>query len=260
MKIPLYQIDAFTNKVFGGNPAAVCPLEKWLADDVLQNVASENNLAETAFFVPKEDKYEIRWFTPKVEIDLAGHPTLAAAYVLYQYLNYNREQIHFLSNSGNLYVTRTDDLIHLNFPAMQPKIEVSPPPILINGLKKNPLQIFKTRDYLAVFAREEDIVGLTPDFNILSQLDCIGIIVTAPGKKADFVSRCFAPAVGINEDPVTGSAHSTLIPYWAKKLKKNTLHAYQLSKRRGEIFCKYLNDRVQISGRAVTYLIGEIEL
>lgn len=259
MEIMLYQVDAFTDRLFGGNPAAVCPLDAWIADDLMQKIAAENNLSETAFFVRSGDGYEIRWFTPKIEIDLAGHPTLATGYVIFNYCNHKGNVIKFSSKSGELVVTRDGDLIRMNFPSMPPVI--SGENELINrGLGKKPEELYKTRDYLAVYGAEEDIAAMDPDFGILKKLDCLGIIVTAPGNKADFVSRVFAPSAGINEDPVTGSAHSTLIPYWARRLKKDSLHAYQLSERKGELFCKNLGDRVEISGRAVAYLKGTITI
>ncbi|MHB8085231.1 MAG: PhzF family phenazine biosynthesis protein [Dehalococcoidia bacterium] len=259
MEIPLYQVDAFTGRIFSGNPAAVCPLDAWLDDDLMQKIAEENNLSETAFFVKSGTGYEIRWFTPKTEIDLAGHPTLAAAYVIFNYFDHGTNEIRFSSKSGELVVTREDDLIKMNFPAMAP-VSMNENEIINQGLKRRPLELYKTRDYLAVYASEEEILAIKPDFELLKKLDCLGIIISAPGDEADFVSRFFAPSVGINEDPVTGSAHSTLVPYWAKRLKKDTLHAYQLSQRRGELFCRYLGERVEISGRAVPYLKGTISI
>jgi PhzF family phenazine biosynthesis protein len=259
MEIPLYQIDAFIGRIFGGNPAAVCPLEAWIDDGLMQKIAEENNLSETAFFVKSGTGYEIRWFTPKIEIELAGHPTLAAAYVIFNYLNHSANEIRFSSKSGELVVTREDDLIKMNFPAMDP-VNAGENEIINQGLRKRPLELYKTRDYLAIYANEEEILSIKPDFELLKKLDCLGIIITAPGDEADFVSRFFAPSVGINEDPVTGSAHSTLVPYWARRLNKDTLHAYQMSKRRGELFCRYLGDRVEISGRAIPYLKGTITI
>ncbi|MGA2157978.1 MAG: PhzF family phenazine biosynthesis protein [Dehalococcoidia bacterium] len=259
MEIPLYQIDAFTGRMFGGNPAAVCPLDAWLDDGLMQKIAEENNLSETAFFVKSGAGYEIRWFTPKIEIDLAGHPTLAAAYVIFNYFDRGAKEIIFSSKSGKLTVARDTDLIRMNFPAMA-AVSMNENEIINQGLKRRPLELYKTRDYLAIYASEEEILSIKPDFELLKKLDCLGIIISAQGDEADFVSRFFAPSVGINEDPVTGSAHSTLVPYWAKRLKKDTLHAYQLSQRRGELFCRYLGDRVEISGRAVPYLKGTISI
>lgn len=259
MEIPLYQVDAFTGRIFGGNPAAVCPLDAWIDDGLMQKIAAENNLSETAFFVKRGTGYEIRWFTPKIEIELAGHPTLAAAYVIFNYCNHRTNEIRFSSKSGELVVTREEDLIKMNFPAMEP-VNAGENEIINQGLRKRPMDLYKTRDYLAVYTNEEEILSIKPDFELLKKLDCLGIIITAPGSTADFVSRFFAPSAGINEDPVTGSAHSTLIPYWAKRLKKDTLHAYQLSERGGELFCRYLGDRVEISGRAVPFLKGTVSI
>jgi PhzF family phenazine biosynthesis protein len=259
MEIPLYQIDAFTGRVFGGNPAAVCPLDKWIDDDLMQKIAEENNLSETAFFVKSGKGYEIRWFTPAIEIELAGHPTLAAAYVIFNYCGHGSDDIRFSSKSGELTITKDTDLIRMNFPAMV-AAAAGESKVLESALGKKPVELYKTRDFLAVFDTEEDIMAIEPDFRMLKTLDCVGTIITAPGRQADFVSRFFAPAEGINEDPVTGSAHSTLIPYWARRLKKDSMHAYQLSKRGGELFCRFLGDRVEISGRAVPYMKGIISI
>jgi len=257
MEIPLYQIDAFTNHVFGGNPAAVCPLSEWIADDLMQKIAEENNLSETVFFVRRGDRYEIRWFTPTTEIELAGHPTLAAAYVIFNYCDHGSNRISFSSKSGELTVTRDSDLIRMNFPAL-PMADAGENDLLNRALGLAPVELYLSRDYLAVYHTQKEILSIDPDFGLLKKLDCLGVIITAPGDEADFVSRCFAPSVGIDEDPVTGSAHSTLIPYWAGRLKKATLHAYQLSKRGGELFCRHLGDRVEIGGKAVPYLSGKI--
>lgn len=257
MKIPIYQVDAFTDKLFGGNPAAVCPLEKWLDEELLQKIAAENNLSETAFFVEKGKSFELRWFTPKVEVDLCGHATLASAYVIFNHLGYDEKQINFDSASGELRVTTSDGLITLDFPSTPPSsVEITPE--LTQGLGLKPKELHKSRDYLALFDAEDDILSIEPDFDILRRMDSLGFIVTAPGKNSDFVSRFFAPAVGINEDPVTGSAHTTLIPFWAERLNKNTLHAFQLSERKGELFCELSGDRVKIGGYAVTFFKGEI--
>jgi len=259
MKIPIYQVDAFTGKLFGGNPAAVCPLKKWLPDATMQAVAQENNLSETAFFVRKGDAFELRWFTPKIEIALAGHPTLATAHVIYEHLGYGRPKISFLTKSGELRITKKKGLILMDFPAFEPA-PTETPEALIKGLGKKPRETLKGRDYFAVFGSEAEVLAIRPDFAELDKLDCLGIIVTAKGDSCDFVSRFFAPRVGVLEDPVTGSAHTLLIPFWAKRLNKNILHAFQVSKRRGEIFCEYLGERVQIGGRAVTYMTGTIDI
>jgi PhzF family phenazine biosynthesis protein len=259
MNIPIYQADAFTDKLFGGNPAAVCPLGKWLDEELLQKIAAENNLSETAFFVKKGEGFELRWFTPKVEVDLCGHATLASAHVIFNHLGYDEKQITFNSASGELKVTTADGLITLDFPSAPPS-PVETVPELTQGLGLKPKEVHKSRDYLGLFDSEDDILSIKPDFNILEKLGAHGVIVTAQGKNSDFVSRFFAPAAGINEDPVTGSAHTTLIPFWAERLNKNVLHAYQLSKRGGELFCELLGERVKISGYAVTFLKGEIVL
>jgi PhzF family phenazine biosynthesis protein len=259
MKIPLYQVDAFTDKVFGGNPAAVCPLETWLDTSLMQDIAAENNLSETAFYVKAGDHFEIRWFTPRIEIDLAGHPTLAAAHVIFNHTDYNKSEIIFHSSGGELIVKKSDGLILMDFPARPPE-PVKTPDILAKALGLEPVTVWKARDYLALYPSEEDILSVKPKFDLLAELDCLGIIITARGNQSDFVSRFFAPRAGIDEDPVTGSAHTTLIPYWAKKLNKNSLHAFQLSERKGELFCEHMEDRVKIGGYAVTYLQGTIIL
>ena len=259
MKIPIYQVDAFTSNLFGGNPAAVCPLTEWIDPGLMQGIAAENNLSETAFFVKKNDFYELRWFTPEIEVDLCGHATLATGFVLFNHLNYNDGEIKFETKSGRLTVTRSDDLITLDFPASPPE-KADPPDCLIEGLGKKPFEVYKSRDYLALFETEKEVLSIQPDFKILGKLETLGIIITAKGDTSDFVSRFFAPSAGIDEDPVTGSAHTTLVPFWAKKLNKTKFHAFQVSKRGGELFCQLAGDRVLISGRAKTYLTGEIKI
>ncbi|MFH1739287.1 MAG: PhzF family phenazine biosynthesis protein [bacterium] len=260
MKIPIYQIDAFTNKLFGGNPAAVCPLEEWLSDERMQAIAAENNLSETAFFVKNNNnRYDLRWFTPKIEIDLAGHPTLATAYVIFEYIDKDLKAIEFETKSGILKVEREGELLSMDFPS-RPASPSPAPDDLIRGLGKQPDEVFLSRDYLVVYDSEEKVRSLSPDMNDLLKVESLGVIVTAPGKEVDFVSRFFAPRAGIPEDPVTGSAHSTLIPYWAHRLDKKKLHAHQVSARGGELFCEDRGDRVKIAGAAVTYLEGAIYL
>jgi PhzF family phenazine biosynthesis protein len=261
MTIPLYQADAFTDKLFGGNPAAICPLEEWLPDATMQKIAIENNLAETAFFVKNDNGYKLRWFTPEYEIDLCGHATLASAHILFTELGYNKEQIHFETvKAGELIVKKDGDKCTMDFPS-RPPIQIDPPIGLVEAIgEKMPLAVLRSRDYFLVYETEDDIKDIAPDFFALSKMDTVGVIVTARGKEVDFVSRFFAPGAGIPEDPVTGSAHCNLIPYWADKLKKNKLHAYQLSARKGELWCELKGDRVLISGKAVTYLKGEIYL
>lgn len=261
MKIPIYQVDAFANQRFKGNPAAVCPLDSWLPDTVMQNIAQENNLAETAFIVPNGNEIEIRWFTPTVEVDLCGHATLASAYVLFQELSYAKDQINFLSpRSGPLTVSKNGSILSLNFP-LDTLIEIPSQSEHGIGLSQSPRAVFKGKsDYLFVYDSEAEIANLQPDFEALKIHQVRGIIVTAPGQTTDFVSRFFGPACGVNEDPVTGSAHTTLTPYWAGVLGKNELTARQLSQRTGDLTCKLLGDRVEIAGEAVLYLRGEIEV
>ncbi|MBL7111855.1 MAG: PhzF family phenazine biosynthesis protein [Bacteroidales bacterium] len=257
MRLQIFQVDAFTNQLFHGNPAAICPLNNWLEDAEMQNIASENNLSETAFFVPVNDSFQIRWFTPAVEVDLCGHATLATAHVLFNHLNYEKRIIHFDSKSGLLTVRKDNEFITLNFPST--RLDVSEAtPILVEAIGINPVAVYESDDLLVLLNSEAEVSQLEPDFNLLSKLSTRGIIVTAAGKDCDFVSRFFAPAVGINEDPVTGSAHTKLTPFWAEKLDKETMTARQLSKRGGDLKCTCLGDRVEISGKAMTYMIGEI--
>ena len=253
MELPIFQVDAFSSHVFRGNPAAVCPLEKWLSDETLESIAAENNLAETAYFVPKNDRFHLRWFTPGCEVDLCGHATLASAYVLFQYLNQQGETIYFDTKSGELTVTRNGDLLTMDFPS-RPPTPITPEPGLVEAVGGNPLEVLAARDVVLVYATEAEVQALSPDMFALTKLDHFGFIATAPGTKSDFVSRFFAPAKGVPEDPVTGSAHSTLIPYWAGKLGKTDLLARQISKRTGELYCKLRGDRVKISGYAAPYL------
>jgi len=260
MTIRIFQIDAFANSLFRGNPAAICPLEKWLPDSVLQSIAAENNLAETGFYIRTGDHFSIRWFTPETEVDLCGHATLAAAYVVFTYDKYKSESIRFDSRSGPLAVTRKGDSLVLDFPADV----VSPAPLLdefVRGLGAPPAEAYRGKsDYMLVYSSQQDITGIIPDFLLLSKIPCRGIIVTAPGETVDFVSRFFAPLSGVPEDPVTGSAHTTLAPYWSRRLGKSVLTAQQLSKRGGSLQCTIAGDRVWIAGQAVPYLIGEIDI
>ena len=257
MKNKIYQVDAFTDRIFSGNPAAVCPLEKWLPDELMQSIAAENNLAETAFYVKKNGVYELRWFTPAVEVELCGHATLAAAFVLFYYEGHQGDEINFLSmRRGNLSVSRSGDLLTLNFPTDQlQKLETDNYHHYFNH---PPKEAFKGRsDLLFIFESQNQIE--TIELNISEMKETArGFIVSAPGESVDFVSRFFAPNVGIAEDPVTGSAHTTLTPYWSRRLGKNVLTAIQLSPRRGYLQCKDLGDRIEISGQAKLYLIGEI--
>jgi PhzF family phenazine biosynthesis protein len=259
MQIPLYQVDAFTSDVFGGNPAAVCPLEYWLEDKLLQKIAQENNLSETAFFVDRGEFYQIRWFTPQIEVDLCGHATLASAFVIMNSLNSSLNDIVFGSARGELKVSRNDDMYSLDFPAHIP-VACEAPENLLRAMDIIPEKVLASDYYMVVYKSESDIRQLNPYMKLLKELDRMGVIVTAPGENVDFVSRFFAPAVGIPEDPVTGSAHCTLIPYWSKVLNKKKLHAYQVSERGGEIFGIDKGDRVTITGKAVQYLEGTITI
>lgn len=259
MRIPLYQIDAFTGRLFRGNPAAVCPLEEWLEDEQMQAIAAENNLSETAFFVRHGEGYQLRWFTPKVEVDLCGHATLASAFVILNYLEPAREEARFETRSGELVVRRNGDLLAMDFPAREPwRCEC--PVALSQALGKPPLELWEARDYMAVYESEDEVRALAPDMGALVVVGHFAVIVTAPGREADFVSRFFAPAAGVPEDPVTGSAHCTLVPYWAKRLGKTQLKARQVSARGGELFCEYHGERVTIAGHVVRYLEGTIYL
>jgi PhzF family phenazine biosynthesis protein len=256
-RIPVYQVDAFASRVFTGNPAAVCPLEQWLPDEQMQAIAAENNLAETAFFVKNGGDYHLRWFTPTVEVDLCGHATLASAFVILNKLTPGAPSVQFSSKSGKLVVTRDGDLLSLDFPALPP-LECQVYPGLIAALGVQPEKVLAARDYLAVYASEEELRSVKPDMDALAQADRFAVIATAPGRDVDFISRFFAPAQGIPEDPVTGSAHCTLIPYWSQRLGKKKLRAYQASPRGGELWCEDRGERVTISGKAVQFLEGTI--
>jgi PhzF family phenazine biosynthesis protein len=256
----IYKVDAFTSHVFGGNPAAICPLDEWLSDEVMQQLAAENNLSETAFFVKNGDGFDLRWFTPEFEIDLCGHATLAAAFVLFNHLDYSPEVIIFNTRSGVLEVSKKGDLLEMNFPARMPQT-CEAPEALLKGINFPPSKVLKSRDYFLVYDDEAIINRIVSDFHHLNQLgSTVGIIVTAPSKEVDFVSRFFVPNSVIGEDPVTGSAHCNLIPYWSKELNKTTLTARQLSKRQGELLCENKGDRVTMAGKAVLYLKGEFYL
>lgn len=259
MNLQIFQADAFTNQLFRGNPAAVVPLKEWLSIEKMQKIAAENNLAETAFFVPKGDEYSLRWFTPELEIDLCGHATLATAHILFTEFGHPTDTIHFQTQTaGPLTVTRTDGRYTLNFPSRVPLPAVAPDGLIPAMGGNPPIEILKARDYVLVYETEQEILNLTPDFAAMAALDTMGVIVTARGSKSDFVSRFFIPVAGVNEDPVTGSAHCSLIPYWAEKLNKTKLHAIQVSKRTGELWCELKGDRALMTGEAVTYLKGEI--
>jgi PhzF family phenazine biosynthesis protein len=260
MELRLYQVDAFAERLFGGNPAAVCPLESWLPDAVMQQIAAENNLAETAFYVRTDRGFDIRWFTPTVEVDLCGHATLASAYVAFHHDGCPGDVVEFGSKSGPLRVKREGDLLVLDFPV--DRVEpVAVPQLLIEALGREPVETYKGKtDYLVVYGVEEHVAALQPDLADLAMVPSRGIIVTAPGRQVDFVSRFFAPQVGVPEDPVTGSAHTTLTPYWSARLGKAELTAMQLSKRQGRLACRLAGNRVEIAGRAVPYLRGTITI
>ena len=262
MKQKIYQIDAFTSKLFGGNPAAVCILEKWLETDLMQKIAAENNLAETAFAVKNTNHYELRWFTPEIEVDLCGHATLATAFVLYNHYDFKENTLRFISpRSGELLVQKNESgLLTMDFPTDDLTL-VSEQINISKAIGKQPLETYKGKtDYMLIYESQEEIENINPNFHLLNVLDCRGVIVTAKGNEVDFVSRFFAPQCGIPEDPVTGSAHTTLTPYWSEKLNKKIMTAKQLSERGGAIQCEYLEDRVKISGNGVCYLVGEIEI
>jgi len=257
MKLDIYQVDAFTEKIFAGNPAAICPLDEWISDESMQKIALENNLSETAFFVRREDFCELRWFTPTFEIDLCGHATLASAFVLFELLGATENVLKFQTKSGLLTVEKKNDLLVLDFPS-RPAQKCETPANLIDAIGKTPKEVLKSRDYLMVYESEDEIRRINPNFAELLKIDAHAVIVTAKGDRSDFVSRFFAPELGVFEDPVTGSAHCTLIPYWAEKLGKTELFARQISERGGELFCELRGDRVKIGGRAALYLKGEI--
>jgi PhzF family phenazine biosynthesis protein len=258
MKLHLYQIDAFTNDLFRGNPAAVCPLREWLPDAMLQTIAAENNLSETAFIVGAKGQYDIRWLTPTMEVDLCGHATLASAFVVFERLEPRLTEVQFASRSGQLHVVKTGDRYVLDFPSRPPEMSAATPEI-IAALGNAPAEVGLSRDILAVFTSENEIRDLRPDLALVKKLGR-AVIVTAPGSECDFVSRFFAPVFGIDEDPVTGSAHCTLVPYWARRLGRRRLHARQLSPRGGELFCEDRGERILIGGRAVCFLEGVCRL
>lgn len=254
-----FHIDAFTHQLFSGNPAGVCLLDQWPDDALLQKVAAENNLSETAYLVPTKDGYHLRWFTPAVEVDLCGHATLASAHLVFTELKTKAAVVTFETRSGNLTVRRSGELMVMDFPA-RPAVSAPAPAGLIEGLGRKPREILKARDYLCIFDHEDEVRSLRPRFDLLAQVDTLGVIATSSAQAADFVSRFFAPRAGINEDPVTGSAHCTLVPYWSKVLGKKELIAHQVSARGGELYCTDRGDRVLLAGYAVTYLEGQVRV
>jgi len=261
MKCKLYQVDTFTEKLFGGNPAGVCPLDEWLDDDLLQKIAMENNLAETAFYVKQDNHYEIRWFTPTVEVDLCGHATLATAFILFNHEGHSSDCISFFSKrSGKLKVRRKSTWLTLDFPVDELH-QIAITNELLNCFDKKPIEAYKGKtDYMLVFEKESDIVNIRPEFENISKLNVRGVIITAPSENVDFISRFFAPQTGVIEDHATGSAYTTLTPYWTRKLGKNNLSSIQMSKRKGYLQCKLSTNRVEISGQSKLYLEGEIFL
>jgi PhzF family phenazine biosynthesis protein len=259
MKLKIFQVDAFSSKPFAGNPAAVCITDKWLERDLMQKIANENNLSETAFAVPTEGRYEIRWFTPEIEVDLCGHATLATAHILFNHMDHPSNRVEFDTiSSGRLFVEKSGEKLTLDFPADVIE-EMVVPEVIVTALQKPPLKAYRGKtDFLFIYASQAEIESMKPDFGLLAQMGGRGIIVTSLGNEADFVSRFFAPQTGINEDPVTGSAHTTLMPYWSTVMGKKRLTAQQLSPRGGDLLCELDGDRVKISGEAITYLEGEI--
>lgn len=262
MPISVYQVDAFASKPFTGNPAAICPLNEWLNEELMQQIAMENNLAETAFFVGHDGRYHIRWFTPESEIDLCGHATLASAYVIFCLLKDENQTITFTTETaGELKVSKQGDIITLDFPSRPPAPSATPANLFKALGIDSAVEVLKSRDYFVVVDNEDILRSLNPDFNLLNTIPGTkGVIVTSKGKEYDFVSRFFAPQVGINEDPVTGSAHCNLIPYWSDKLVKTKMKAYQASKRGGVLHCEMKGDRVTMGGNATLFLKGEITL
>jgi len=258
MKLPLWQVDAFASKIFAGNPAAVVPLAQWLPDAAMVAIAAENNLAETAFFVPHGDDYAIRWFTPAVEVPLCGHATLASGWVVFNRLEPRRQSVTFHSKSGPLTVARDGERLAMDFPAIA--VEPAANAALEAALGAKPKALFSGFQWLAEYESEAQVRALKPDYGARALLDIFGVIATAPGENCDFVSRFFAPQAGINEDPVTGSAHSRLVPYWSRKLGKPKLHARQVSPRGGELWCEHKGERVTMAGHAALYLEGMIEV
>jgi PhzF family phenazine biosynthesis protein len=260
-KLRIFQIDAFTERLFGGNPAAVVPLDEWLDDATLQAIGLENNLAETAFFVPENGGFRLRWFTPEIEVQLCGHATLATAYVLFNLLEPGRREVRFETLSGTLTVVSSGDRLVMDFPRWTLDA-IENVPAALAGLRAKPAQVFSTADggnFFAVFAAENDVRRLEPDFALLKTLGA-GVIATAPGEQSDCVVRYFAPAFGIDEDAGTGSIHCALTPYWSERLRRNVVHSRQLSKRGSELHCELKGNRVEIAGRAVKYLEGWIEI
>ena len=261
MKYTIYQVDAFAEKVFQGNPAAVMPLEDWLEDKLMQEIAMENNLSETAFFVKTDAGYHIRWFTPEFEIDLCGHATLASAYIIKNFVEPHLAEINFTTQkAGALRAMAKDGIYTLDFPSRMPQPCQTPGQLLKSLGITTAVEVLKSRDYFVVLPNEDAVKNADPDFTLIKELDSVGVIVTAKGQSADVVSRCFYPGAGIPEDPVTGSAHCNIVPYWSEKLGKSKLFCKQLSQRGGDLHCELQGDRVLMSGKCVLYLEGEINV
>ena len=262
MKLTIYQVDAFTNKIFGGNPAAIIPLQNWLDDELMQKIAMENNVSETAFFVPSDNgneaSYDIRWFTPSLEIDLCGHATLASAYIIKTFIEPHVKEVNFTTQkAGTLKTYIKEGMYTLDFPSRKP-VATQPPKKLFESLGiTTAIEVLKSRDYFVVLPNEETVRNIEPDFNLMKELNA-GVIITAKGQSADVVSRFFYPAAGIEEDPVTGSAHCNLIPYWSEKLGTAKIFAKHLSKRGGDLWCEHKGDRVLMSGNCVLFMTGEV--
>ena len=259
MKQKIYQVDAFANRLFEGNPAMICPLEEWFSDELMQQIAAENNLSETAFFVKKDSKYHLRWFTPKREVDMCGHATLATAYVLFEYMNYNDKMIIFETKSGDLMVQKEGESFVMDFP-VQMIVPCNISEHIEETFALKPIATFASMDYIVVFEDEKDILNAKPNLTLLKELDLRGVCITSRSEKYDFVTRFFAPNYGIDEDPVTGSVFTQLASYWSKKLEKKILYAKQLSSRGGEVHCELVDNRVKLSGKCIKYLEGEIEI
>jgi PhzF family phenazine biosynthesis protein len=261
MTLTIYQVDAFAEKVFKGNPAAVIPLEDWIDDSLMQQIAMENNLSETAYFVKTETGYHIRWFTPEYEIDLCGHATLASAYIIKNFIEPHVAEINFTTQKvGTLKASAKDGLYTLDFPSRMPESCEVPEKLFPSLGIRTAVEVLRSRDYFVVLPNEEAVRNTEPDYNLMKELDTIGVIITAKGHEADAVSRCFYPGLGIQEDPVTGSAHCNIVPYWSEKLKKTKLFCQQLSSRGGDLQCELVGDRVQMSGKCVLYMQGEINV
>jgi PhzF family phenazine biosynthesis protein len=261
LKLPMYYVDAFAENVFQGNPAAVCPLEDWIDEAKMQAIAAENNLSETAYFVRRGEHFGLRWFTPRCEVDLCGHATLASALVLFGRIDTSRKSVQFETRSGSLMVHRDGDLLAMDFPAAPPWLASNIPADVLDGLTPAPHAVWQGKsNFFAIYKSEADVRAVRPNFSRLERLHPFGVCITAPGDHSDFVSRYFAPSYGIPEDPVTGSTHCSLTPYWSQQLEKTKLHAYQVSVRSGELWCELAGPRVLIKGKAVLYMEGEISV